>query len=407
MAISFVVRERRTALVGALGIFAFGLTTAHAQNTINIGLLAPFSGPWAEHGKNMRDGAEMAVEDINAEGGIKALGGAKLNLVVADTGPSVETTTNAAQRLLSQEHVSAFMCCFLSSFSLAASEIGERQQVPMLTFSFSDQLVARGYKYIFRDSSGADTQVRSTIKLLKDQAQKVGRSIKTAALIGDNTGASVAYFKSLNEALPQSDVQIVLNRVWTPPLTDAIPVALAVRDANPDIIFVNATTFDDSVAIIRGFNAAGIKKLMVGNGAQYITPQYFEAMGAQQLEGLMATQGSAITKDPFAADFLKRYQERTKIRWTTHDTTSLYSETWIIKDALEKAASPEPTKVRDAISANDITTPPPTAFIGSEVKFNANGQNPLAPPFLLQWQNGLPVVVTPAEFAVAPLKWPS
>ena len=211
----------------------------------------------------------------------------------------------------------------------------------------------------------------------------------------------------MNEALPQSDVQIVLNRVWTPPLTDAIPVALAIRDANPDIIFVNATTFDDSVGIIRGFNAAGIKKLMVGNGAQYITPQYFEAMGAQQLEGLMATQGSAITKDPFAADFLKRYQERTKICWTTHDTTSLYSETWIIKDALEKAASPEPTKVRDAISSNDITTPPPTAFIGSAVKFNANGQNPLAPPFLLQWQNGLPVVVTPAEFAVAPLKWPS
>ena len=99
----------------------------------------------------MRDGAEMAVEDINAKGGIKALGGAKLNLVVADTGPSVETTTNAAQRLLSQEHVSAFMCCFLSSFSLAASEIGERQQVPMLTFSFSDQLVARGYRYIFRE----------------------------------------------------------------------------------------------------------------------------------------------------------------------------------------------------------------------------------------------------------------
>src|SRR5438477_369153 len=83
---------------------------------------------------------------------IKSLGGAKLNLVVADTGPSIETTTNAAQRLLSQRGLSAFMCCFLSSFSLAASEIGERQQVPMLTFSYSDELVRRGYKYIFRDS---------------------------------------------------------------------------------------------------------------------------------------------------------------------------------------------------------------------------------------------------------------
>ena len=105
---------------------------------------------------------------------------------------------------------------------------------------------------------------------------------------------------------------------------------------------------------------------MVGNGAQYITPQYFEAMGAQQLEGLMATQGLQSRRIHFAADFLKRYQARTKIPWTTHDTTSLYSETWIIKEALEKAASTDPTKVRDAISENEITTPPPTAFVGSE-----------------------------------------
>ena len=104
----------------------------------------------------------------------------------------------------------------------------------MLTFSFSDRLVARGYKYIFRDTA-APTSGSQYHQATKGAGQKVGRSIKTAALIGDNTGASVAYFKSLNEALPQSDVQIVLNRVWTPPLTDAIPVALAVRDANPEL----------------------------------------------------------------------------------------------------------------------------------------------------------------------------
>ena len=63
--------------------------------------------------------------------------------------------------------------------------------------------------------------------------------------------------------------------------------------------------------------------------------------------------------------------------------------------------------VRDAISSLHITTPPPTAFNGSEIKFDVNGQNTLAPPFIVQWQNGLPILVTPAEVAVAPLKWPS
>lgn len=399
--------HRRLSLATIACVFALGLTDASAQSTIDIGVIGPFSGPWADHGKLMRVGAEMAIEDINKAGGIKSMGGAKLNMIAADTGPSVETTTNAVQRLLSQNKLAAFVCCFLSSFSLAASEIGERQQVPMLTFSYSDQLVRRGYKYIFRDSSGADTQVKAAIKLLKEQAEKAGRKIETAALVGDNTGATVSYFKSLEEVLPGNNVKIVLNRVWTPPLADAIPVALATRSANPDIIFLGATTFDDSVAIVRAFNATGVKKLALGNGAQFVTPEFLQALGPKEVEGLMTTQGTAITKDPYANDFLKRFRESQKISWTTHNTTSVYSEIWIIKEAMEKAGSADPKKVRDALASLHITKPPPTAFNGSEIKFDEHGQNPLAPPFIVQWQNGVPVLVTPAEVAVAPLKWPS
>jgi branched-chain amino acid transport system substrate-binding protein len=392
------------AMTAMLGL---GADNAVAQSTVDIGLLGPFSGPWAEHGKLMRVGAEMAAEEINAQGGIKALGGAKINLVIADTGPSVETATNATQRLLTGGKLAAFSCCFLSSFSLAASEIAERMQVPMLTFSYSDVLVERGYKYTFRDSSGADFQVRAAADLLKREGAKVGKSIRSAVLIGDNTAASVAYFKSLSEVLPKSDVKISLNRVWTPPLSDAIPVALATRDADPDLIFLGATTFDDTVGIVRAFIATGVKKLSLGNGAQFVTPEFLDALGAANAEGIMTTQGTAITKDPYAGDFLKRFRERTGIRWTGHDTTSEYSHLFILKEALEKAGSTDPKKVRDALASIHITAPPPTAFNGVDIKYDANGQNPDAPTFIVQWQNGLPVLVAPGEFAVAPLKWPS
>ena len=403
----YVNKGLRILATGIAAMVTIWVAAAAAQTSVDVGLLGPFSGPWAEHGKLMRIGAEMAVEEINSQGGIKALGGAKINLVVADTGPSVETATNAAQRLLSGGKLAAFTCCFLSSFSLAASEIGERLQVPMLTFSYSDVLVERGYKYTFRDSSGADLQVRAAAELLKREGAKLGKTIRSAALVGDNTAASVAYFKSLAEVLPKSDVKIVLNRVWTPPLTDAIPVALAIRDANPDLIFLGATTFDDSVGIVRAFNATGIKKLALGNGAQFVTPEFLDALGPQQAEGVMTTQGTAITKDPYAADFLKRFRERTGIRWTGHDTTSEYSHLWILKDALEKAGATDPKKVRDAIASIHISVPPPTAFNGVDIQYDANGQNPGAPTFIVQWQNGLPVLVAPGEFAVAPLKWPS
>src|ERR1700694_2713238 len=102
------------AIAACLMSFAVVVPVA-AQQEVNIGLLAPFSGLWAEQGRLMRIGAEMAIEDINQQGGIKSLGGAKVKLVVADTGGTVETATNAAQRLLSAGNISAFDCCWLSS----------------------------------------------------------------------------------------------------------------------------------------------------------------------------------------------------------------------------------------------------------------------------------------------------
>jgi branched-chain amino acid transport system substrate-binding protein len=384
--------------------FAGSVFPAAAQQDINIGLLAPFTGLWAEQGRLMRIGAEMAVEDINKQGGIKSMGGAKLKLVVADTGATVETATNAAQRLLSAGNISALDCCWLSSFTLAAREIGERLHVPILTFASNDGITQGGYKYIFRSGTGTDLQVRTGVVLIKEAAAKAGHTIKTAALVGDNTAVTVSYFKNLEEVLPKNDVKIVINRVWTPPLSDAIPVAVAVREASPDVIFLGTTTFEDSVAIIRGLNAAKFKRPILGTGAQFLTPEFFKALGPEAVDGVMATQGSAITKDPFAAQFLERFKKRTGEGWTIHNTTSSYAEIWIVKDALEKAASADPAKVRDALASLHITKEPPTAFLGVDVRFEPNGQNAGALNFIVQWQNGSPVLVSPPDVAIAPIK---
>src|ERR1700743_2182462 len=97
---------RRTALklglaAGAVTM-AGGYARAQDAHTVKVALLAPMSGPWARHGQMMRVGAEMGIEDINNSGGIKALGGAKMELVIIDAGDTTETATNAAQRMIAQ-----------------------------------------------------------------------------------------------------------------------------------------------------------------------------------------------------------------------------------------------------------------------------------------------------------------
>ena len=98
----------------------------------------------------------MAVDHINAQGGVKALGGAKLKLVVLDSGDTTEKAKSAAQRMVAQEpDLVAASAAYLSSFTLAVTEVTERANLPVLTLSYSDLITDRGFKYVFQTSATA------------------------------------------------------------------------------------------------------------------------------------------------------------------------------------------------------------------------------------------------------------
>ena len=109
---------------------------AQAMKEVKIAMLVPLSGPWARQGILEKFGAEMAIDDINKAGGIKSMGGAKLKLLEYDTGDTAEKAKDAAQRLLAQEpDVVGGFGCWLSTFTLAVTEVTERAQLPWLTLS--------------------------------------------------------------------------------------------------------------------------------------------------------------------------------------------------------------------------------------------------------------------------------
>jgi branched-chain amino acid transport system substrate-binding protein len=104
-------------------------------------------------------GARMAVDDVNAAGGIKSMAGAKLKLIEYDAQDSAEKAKNAAQRMIAQEPdlVGGFGC-WLSTFTLAATEVTERAELPWLTLSYSDLITGRGFRHVFQSSPTAGRQ---------------------------------------------------------------------------------------------------------------------------------------------------------------------------------------------------------------------------------------------------------
>src|ERR671936_476270 len=194
--------QRRTLLIGIAALAAIGVSPVWAQQKeVRVAMIAPMSGPWARQGELMKKGADMAIEDINNAGGIKSLGGAKMRLVVVDAGDSAERAKNAAQRLVAQEtDVVGATGAWLSSFTLAVTEVTERAELPVLTLSYSDQITARGFKYVFQTSPTGGAQANGALPALLELAKTAtGKPLKTVGIVMDNTAAPISFVKPMRE----------------------------------------------------------------------------------------------------------------------------------------------------------------------------------------------------------------
>lgn len=385
----------------SLSPVASRVVLAADPQTVSIALIAPLSGDWGEQGVLMREGAEFAVDEINNQGGIKSLGGAKLKLVVADTGNSVETAVSAAQRVLGSGDISAAVGCWLSSFTLATTEIAERVHVPWLTFSYADKVTARGYKYTFRDNAPSSQQVSQGLKEVLEASAAAGHPIKTLAIATDNTAAAQAGIAAIKKYAPDLGLKIVAQEVWTPPLSDPDSIASAIKDANPDLIWGGATTLSDTSGLVQALHAHKVSAPMLGAGSQFLTEAFVKAVGgSDKVNGLATIVGDGVLK---GMDQLNAKFEAEHHHPMIEDMADTYAEVWIIKDAIEKAGSADPQKIRDALASLDITTGPASFVPGGEVKFDETGQNSKAEVAIQQWQDGKIVTVAPPKAAVGRL----
>jgi branched-chain amino acid transport system substrate-binding protein len=397
-----------TAAVAAAGGLA---PNALAQaKDIKIAIIAPLSGPWARQGELMKMGGDLAIKHINAQGGIKALGGAKLQLLTFDAGDSAEKAKNAAQRMLAQEpDLVAATGAWLSTFTLAVSEVTERAELPVLTLSYADQITARGFKHVFQTSPTGGTQATVATPTLVDMAEKAtGKKPSTVAIVMDNTAAPVSFAKPMREGgLEKLGLKLAVDEIFTPPLADATSIIQKVRSARPEILILLATNIPDDKLLLEKLNEFGLGKgrlPVIANGAHIGSPELLKTVGKELMEGVMFIVANWPSKgqEQIVADFKKETGEL----WMTQDSLCTYGDVWIMKEALEKAGKADRRAVSEAIHKMDRTDGPALYFPGGRVKFLENGRRDGAVFVIAQWQNGEPITVYPPASALKEPIWP-
>jgi branched-chain amino acid transport system substrate-binding protein len=407
----------RRVLAAALGIATLMSVlivgdTALAQQpkAAKIAVVVPLSGAWARQGQLVKMGADTAVAEINAAGGVKALGGAKLELVVLDAGDSPEKAKNAAQRLVAQEpEVVGGMGAWLSSFTLAVTEVTERAELPWFTLSYADSITARGFKYVFQTSPPGGTQ--STLAMPTIVA--IGKSAtgvppKTAGVIGDNTASPLSFLKPMRDGgLEKLGMKVVVDETFTPPLSDATALVQRIRSARPEFLIFVTTTISDLKLSLEKLNEFRLAKgaiPLIANGAHMGAPEVLKNVPADLIEGVMFIVANWQLKGHEKINEL--FTKATGEPWITQDGLAGYGHTWILKEALERAGVADKNKVAAEVRKLDLQEGPAAVAFPGGVKFDANGRRMGAQVVIAQWQGGRPLSVYPLDRALAKPIWP-
>lgn len=392
-------QSRRKFLIKAGGVLtasAFGAVPLRgfAAEPVSIGALYPTTGSMAQIGVGCVAAAKLAVDMINKAGGIKSLGGAKINLLISDVQSDTTVTRTETDRLISGNKLSAIHGCYASALTLIASEVCERAHVPIITGSSSDQL-NKGRHYTFTPFARASQFAKAQLQMSKLVSDK-----PKVAVVFENTAFGTSTSNGLKELAPGLGVEIVMFEPYSAGFTDAGPLINKVKASGANMLFA-VSYLNDLILIVRTVKEVGLNVAINGGSGGFVMPDFYKNVG-KLAEGLLGVAHWNHDIDADAQKVNAEYKKRTG-SFLFEYAGGLVAQTFMLADAMERAASADPKKVRDALATLDVSSGYAAMAPGGRVKFGPDGKNIYGRPVGVQWQHADLVSVFPKEDARKPL----
>jgi branched-chain amino acid transport system substrate-binding protein len=396
--------NRRTLLSGTAALLAapFVLSSARAEApAVNVGVIMPLSGANAQFGINARNGIELAADEINAAGGIAELGGAKINLIVADATSTPTTAGNVAQRLITQQDVTALLGAFASSLTIAISEVTERRDIPLLTMSFADQITGRGYRNIFQVVAKASVIGKAQFDYVAAIAQAAGTKVEKIAIMYEDTAYGTAQAAGLRAGAKAANVEIVMDDAYPLGITDTTPLVNKLRGSGAQVVFP-ISYLNDSLLIIRSMRQQKLTIPAIGGAAGYVIPDFEKALG-EYAENVLSINTSNYDLAP---DLTDRFRKRFGY-FMVHEALEHAVTLEVLVQAIKRAKSAKAEDVAAALRGARFTGGWINGMTGGAVQFDQTGLNVLSVPLMVQWRGKDIVTVWPKDIAKSPPVWRS
>ena len=310
-----------------------------AQDTIKIGEFGSLSGDNASFGTSQNNGVQMAVEEINAAGGVL---GKKIDLTVEDNMTKQGETTTIARKLISQDHVVAIIGEVASSKTLEAAPIAQAAKIPLIATAATNPKVTQTGDYVFRVCFTDDFQAVVIARFVLEKLKQK----KIAFMTDVKQDYSVGLTNIAKDYLGKNGGNIVKEQSYSSGDKDFRAQLTDIKSANPDVIIITGY-YPEASLIAKQARQFGIKATLVGgdgwDGSSLIP------VGGKAIEGAyFSNHFSTEDKSPLVQDFVKKYKQ--KYNAVPDAFAALgYDATKLLADAIKRAGSTDPDKIRAAI----------------------------------------------------------
>ena len=387
------------------------------QKVIKIGAVYPLTGNIASTGLDCRRGVDLAVDIINGKydldlqlaksAGLPNLGGAKLEIVYADTKGDPKNGMSEAERLIAQEKVVAMIGAYQSSVTKTASQATERLKIPYVcSDSSSPTLTERAYKYFFRVSPHDAIFAHDQLVFLKDLEKKTGKKIQTVALLYENTEFGSNAGKYLKKYAQEFGYKVVADVSYSANATDVTSEVGKLVKSKPDVL-MHASYITDAILFTKTFKEMGFAPKGILTMAGYIEPGYLPAVKADGNYIIIRSTFALdlAKKKPLVAKVNQLFKKKYGIDMSENAARSFMAP-FVLADAINRAKTTESEAVVKALLATNITGKQ-VIYPWKGIKFDpASHQNIYAQGTLVQIQNQDYVTVWPFASAAKEVVWP-
>ena len=389
--------QRRTFIqqsAAAASALAFPIIGGAQPKGVKVGILHPVTGALAFSGQQCREGALMAIEDIN-QSGIKSLGGAKLEVMLGDA-QSTPQAGSAEVEKMNEAGCSAVVGAYASAICLATTQTAARYNLPhVVDVGVADQIVQRGLKNTFRFGPGYAACARVAVSNLHVLNTVAGKPARTVMIIHEESLFGTGTANLLARELPGYGFEVKEVVKHANPTRDFNNIVLRMKAINPDIV-IPANYFNEYALLVRTMQQQkvapkAIYSVLGGAASSYKFLKEFP----DAANGIIDCNHWFNPKDKRALALRKRVEA--KGLFFTYEIFNTYTAVRLLADAIEQAKSTDRAAIIDALAKSSFSD----HFMPYGATRFENGQNMGAQPLMTQVIQGDIRVIVPREYREA------